>query len=107
MGYFLMLPGGGQPSIAVIRGGTHYIPVKGVVADRDLYIDYPGAEAKWLGQDTYLTLDQWLAIFVPNKWGVPGDPWQNKYVTVQADWQNMEPLPGGRRFADFRAWLKR
>ncbi len=124
MGYFLALPGGGQPSIAVIRGGTHYILVKGVVADRDPYsdypnvtirgvwvndpyIDYPGAEAKWLGQDTYLTLDEWLTIFVPNKWGVPNDPWQNKYVTVQADWQNMEPLPGGRRLADFRAWLKR
>lgn len=124
MGYFLGLPGGGQPAIAVIRGGTHYILVKGVVADKDPYlnypnatikgvwvsdpyIDYPGAAAKWLGQDTYLSLDQWLTVFTPNTWGVPGDPWQNKYVTVQADWQTMEPLPQGRRLADFQAWLKR
>ncbi len=124
LGYNLAQPGGGQPAIAVIRGGTHYVLVKGVVADGDPYAnypnatikgvwvsdpysDYPGAAAKWLGQDTYLTLDQWLAIFVPNKWGVPGDPWQDKYVTVQADWQNMDPLPGGRRLADFRAWLGR
>ena len=118
------MPGGGQPAIAVIRGGTHYILVKGVVADGDPYadypnarirgvyvsdpfIDYPGAAAKWLGQDGYLTLDEWLAIFVPNRWGVPGDPWQGKYVTVQADWQNMAPLPGGRRLADFRAYVRR
>ncbi len=124
MAYFLALPDGGQPSIAVIRGGTHYILVKGVVADRDPYanypnitikgvwvsdpyIDYPGAAAKWLGTDTYLTLEEWLTIFVPNQWGVPGDPWQQKYVTVQADWQNSEPLPQGRRLSDFRAWLKR
>ncbi len=124
LGYGLAQPGGGQPAIAVIRGGTHYILVKGVVADSDPYanypnatikgvwvsdpyIDYPGAAAKWLGRDTYLTMDQWLAIFVPNTWGVPGDPWQDKYVTVQADWQNMDPLPGGRRLADFRAWSGR
>ena len=124
LAYFLTAPGGGQPAIAVIRGGTHYILVKGVVADGDPYadypnarirgvyvsdpfIDYPGAAAKWLGQDGYLTLDEWLAIFVPNRWGVPGDPWQGKYVTVQADWQNMAPLPGGRRLADFRAYVRR
>jgi hypothetical protein len=120
LAYFLAAPGGGQPAIAVIRGGTHYILVKGVVADRDPYADYPnatirgvwvsdpyigypGSDAKWLGEDTFLTLDQWLAIFTPNKWGVPDDVWQDKYVTVQADWQNMEPLPGGRHLSDFRA----
>ncbi|MGN6697229.1 MAG: hypothetical protein ACTHMR_03645 [Thermomicrobiales bacterium] len=121
LAYNLAAPGGGQPAIAVIRGGTHYILVKGVVADSDPYanypnahilglwvsdpfIDYPGAEAKWLGQDGYLTLDQWLGIFDQNHWGVPGDPWQDKYITVQMDWQNMDPAPGGRRLSDFHAW---
>ncbi|HET8630695.1 MAG TPA: hypothetical protein VFL91_25030 [Thermomicrobiales bacterium] len=124
MAYMLAAPGGGQPAIAVIRGGTHYILVTGVVADSDPYanypnahilgvyvsdpfIDYPGAAAKWLGKDGYLTLDEWLSIFTPNHWGVPGDPWQDKYVTVQADWQDMDPLPGGRHLADFHAHVGR
>lgn len=124
VGYFLAQPGGGHPAIAVIRAGTHYVLIKGVVADGDPYadypnatikgvwisdpfIDYPGAEAKWLGKDHYLTLNEWLTVFDRNKWGVPGDPWQNKYVTVQADWLSVEPLPAGRRLADFHTWLGR
>lgn len=110
----------GQPAIAVIRGGTHYILVKGVVAEGDPYANYPNAniigvyvsdpligypstDGKWLGADTFLTLDEWLTIFVPNTWGVAGDAWQGKYVTVQADWDPTAPTAAGRRLADFQA----
>lgn len=114
----------GQPGIAVIRGGTHYILVKGVVADGDPYagyphanilgvyvsdplIGYPTSDAKWLGADTFLTLDEWLTIFVPNQWGVPGDPWQGKYVTVQADWNPAAPTASGRRLEDLQRHIGR
>lgn len=123
LAYFIAAPRG-QPAIAVIRGGTHYILVNGVVADTDPYSDYPNAtirgvyvsdpligypnsDAKWLGADTYLTMAEWLALFTPNQWGVPNDPWQNKYVTVQTDWDPAGPTASGRRPADVRAYIGR
>lgn len=123
LAYFIAAPQG-QPAIAVIRGGTHYILVKGVVADGDPYagypntkilgvyvsdplIGYPSSDAKWLGSDTFLTLDEWLTIFVPNRWGVPDDPWQGKYVTVQADWNPAAPTASGRRLEDLQRHIGR
>lgn len=105
-----------EPSIATIWRGDHYVLVRGVRAIGDPFLDYPDAQIlgvyvmdpnegrpSWLGDNTYIPLDQWLGSYFtrvdyrqgPGD-GVPGDPWQQKIVTVQRDWAPGGPSVRGR-----------
>jgi uncharacterized protein YraI len=110
-------PGYREPSVANIWRGDHYILVRGVRATADPAKD-PGARIlglwvadpnkgrpSWLGQDRFVPLDRWLGeLLTPVTYltpgsGVPGDPWQNKFVTIQRNTHAAGPSPSGRRNA--------
>jgi hypothetical protein len=122
MGWFLANPAYHQPAIALIWRGEHYVLVRGVEADGDPYRDYPRATirgvylldpnqgaSRWLGTNLYVPMSEWVGSYLtpvsyltPHT-GVPGDQWQEKYVTIQADWQVGPPLEQGRSPADLAA----
>jgi hypothetical protein len=111
-----------EPSIAVIWRGDHYILVRGVRATADPFLD-PQARIlgvyvmdpnkgrpSWLGEDRYIPISEWLGThFTPVSYlnpgnGVPGDVWQNKYVTIQRDWTNDGPTLAGRSNATWASY---
>lgn len=118
MAWLLANPNYREPSIATIWQGDHYILVRGVRAIGDPYRDYPNAQIlgvyvmdpnqgrpSWLGVDRYIPIGEWLGVhFTPVTYltagaGVPGDVWQQKYVTIQRDWTSSGPTPNGRHNA--------
>lgn len=115
MAWLIANPNYREPTMAAIWQGQHYILVKGVRAVGDPYLDYPNARIlgvyvmdpnygrpSWLGGDTYIPIDQWLRHFTPITYrvgpgqGVPGDIWQDRYVTMGRDWAPGGPTPSGR-----------
>jgi hypothetical protein len=114
IGWLLANPKYGEPSIALIWRGDHYILVRGIRATTDpfknpdarvlgVYVMDPNqAGRSWLGEDRYIPMSDWVNSFLtpvsyltPHT-GLPGDPWQEKYVTIQRDWGNEGPTLGGR-----------
>ena len=113
-----------QPAIALIWRGEHYVLVRGVEGEGDPYRDYPTATIRgvyvldpnqgsgaWLGSNLYIPLGEWTSRYLtpvshltPHT-GVPGDQWQGKRVTIQADWRAGPPLEQGRTPADLAAYL--
>ncbi|MEA2640297.1 MAG: hypothetical protein QOF51_1691 [Chloroflexota bacterium] len=95
-------PASREPAIALIWRGEHYVLIRGVRALGDPGQDPNGArilgfyvadpnrgDRSWLGQDRYIPIDRWLGeLFTPATYrtphtGVPGDVWQDRYVTIQ------------------------
>jgi len=103
-----------EPSVALIWRGAHYVVVRGVRAAGDpgqdpanarilgFYVADPNrGDPTWLGEDRFIPMDRWLGdLFTPATYltphtGVPGDVWQNRYVTIQRDWSTEGPtMPG-------------
>jgi len=124
LAWFLANPTFRQPAIALIWRGEHYVLVHGVEAEGDPYRDYPNATIRgvyvmdpnqgarsWLGTDLYIPMSDWTSRYLtpvsyltPHT-GVPGDQWQGKYVTIQADWRVGPPLDQGRTPADLAAYI--
>lgn len=123
MAWFIANPAYRQPSIALIWRGDHYVLVRGVRADSDPYANYPRAKIlgvyvadpnkgsrSWLGEDRYIPIAEWLsshftaATYLTPHTGVPGDPWQGKYVAIQPDWDTTAPTEAGRTLAEFQAY---
>jgi len=115
MAWLLASPAFGEPSIALIWRGDHYVLVRGVRADSDPTRDPLGAQilgvyvadpnrgsASWLGEDRYVPIDAWLGeMLKPVSYrrphtGVPGDIWQGRVVTVQRTWDLDAPSLNGR-----------
>lgn len=114
MAWLIANPAFREPSIVNIWRGDHYILVRGVRADADpasnpaakilgLWVADPNkGKPSWLGQDRYIPLNRWLGEhFTPVSYLTPGsgrpdDVWQNKYVTIQRDWDMNSPTTGGR-----------
>ena len=110
-----LLAARGEPSVATIWRGDHYILVRGVRATADPARD-PNARVlgfwvadpnqgrpSWLGRDRYVPMDRWLGeLLTPVTYltpgsGVPGDVWQGKYVTIQRAPGGTGPTAGGLR----------
>ena len=124
LAWFLANPAYRQPGIALIWRGEHYVLVRGVEADGDPYRDYPTATIRgvyvqdpnqgarsWLGSNLYVPMSEWTSRYLtpvsyltPHT-GVPGDQWQNKHVTILADWRVGPPLDEGRTPADLAAYV--
>ncbi len=115
MGWLLAHPEYQEPSIALIWWSGHYVLVRGVRATADPSRDYPEAEilgvyimdpnqgsTSWLGEDRYIPMSEWITAhltpvtYLTPHSGVPADPWQGKYVTIQRDWTNDGPTFEGR-----------
>lgn len=123
MAWLLANPEYREPSIALIWWSDHYVLVRGVRATADPFLNYPQAEVlgvyvmdpnrgsrSWLGEDRYVPLDEWVLSYLtpvtyltPHS-GVPGDVWQDRYVTVQRDWSNEGPTFDGRVNASPQAY---
>ncbi|MDP2659794.1 MAG: SH3 domain-containing protein [Dehalococcoidia bacterium] len=122
--WLLANPEYGEPAIALIWQADHYVLVRGVRATSDPFLDYPHAQVlglylmdpnqaspSWLGEDRYVPIVDWLSAFLtpvtyltPHS-GVPGDPWQDRYVVVQRDWDRDAPTPDGRVNASPASYL--
>jgi hypothetical protein len=115
LAWLLANPNYREPSIALIWRGLHYVLVRGVRAVGDpgsdpggarllgFYVADPDPPASfWLGQDRFIPIDRWLnEMFSPVSFqtphtGVPGDPWQNRMVTIQRRWGGGGPTAGGQ-----------
>ncbi len=124
MAWLLANPEYREPAIALIWQADHYVLVRGVRATSDPFLDYPNAQilglylmdpnqasTSWLGEDRYVPISDWLRAFLtpvtyltPHS-GVPGDPWQNRYVVVQRDWDKGGLSLDGRVNAGPEAFL--
>lgn len=123
MAWFIANPAYKQPSVALIWRGDHYVLVRGVRADSDPYSKYPRARIlgvyvadpnkgarNWLGEDRYIPIAEWLsshftpATYLTPHTGVPGDPWQDKFVAIQPDWNASAPTEAGRTLEEFQAY---
>ncbi len=124
MGWLLANPRYREPSVALIWRGDHYILVRGIRATADpstnpdarilgVYVMDPNQGSRsWLGEDRYIPISDWLSSFLtpvtyltPHT-GLPGDRWQEKYVTIQRDWGNDEPTLDGRVNATPQSYLE-
>jgi hypothetical protein len=125
MAWFLAHPGFRQPSVALIWRGAHYVLVRGVEVEGDPYrnpetatirgvyvLDPNQGDRSWLGANTYIPIGEWTSrhltpvSYLTPSTGVPGDQWQGKYVTIQADWEAGPPREAGRTPADFAAYAR-
>lgn len=114
MAWLLANPEYREPSIALIWRAEHYVLVRGVRATADPFLNYPDVEIlgvyimdpnelsdRWLGEDRYVPIEDWLnwyltpVTYLTPHSGVPGDVWQNMYVTIQRDWTSAGPTLEG------------
>ena len=125
MAWLMAHPRYAEPSIALIWQGEHYILVRGIRATADpsvdptaqllgVYIMDPNQGSRsWLGEDRFIPIEEWTtSYFTPVSYltphtGSPGDIWQNKYVTIQRDWENIEPTLAGRSNATVKMYEDR
>jgi len=122
--WLLASPDYREPSVALIWRGDHYVLVRGVRATADpsrdpdavilgVYIMDPNQGGRsWLGEDRYIPMEEWTSHFLtpvsyltPHT-GMPGDPWQEHYVTIQRDWDDGGPTPSGRVNAGPRSYVR-
>jgi len=114
MAWLLASPQYREPSIALVWRGEHYILVRGVRATADpsvdplakilgVYVMDPNQGSRsWLGEDRYIPIEEWVThhltpvTYLTPHTGMPGDPWQDKCVTIQRDWEDDGPTTAGR-----------
>jgi len=107
-------PSTGSHPIALVWRGEHYILVRGVRATADpsvdplakilgVYVMDPNQGSRsWLGEDRYIPIEEWVThhltpvTYLTPHTGMPGDPWQDKCVTIQRDWEDDGPTTAGR-----------
>ena len=102
LAWLLAHPAYREPSVALIWRGDHYVLVRGVRSVGDpsadpsgssilgFYVADPNRDSStWLGQDRFISYDRWLGeLLTPVSYltphtGLPGDPWQGTFVTIQ------------------------
>ncbi len=112
--WLLANPAYREPAVALIWEAEHYVLVRGVRATADPFLD-PQARIlgvyvmdpnqggrSWLGEDRYIPISEWLGrhltavTYLTPSSGVPGDPWQGKYVMIHRDWTSEGPTQAGR-----------
>jgi hypothetical protein len=113
-----------QPSIALVWQGLHYVLVRGVRSIGDPGRDPAGAQllgfyvadpdpgaSFWLGADRFIPIERWLnEMFTPVTYltpytGIPGDPWQQRMVTIQQTWTASGPTQAGQLNASIADYL--